>query len=286
MLAKRPNFNELFQLRGYLESCQSAATPPPILEISKADMGSNLGLLGLFTPPKPKSPGPTAMTLLGAPLYPEKLADMLTSIGPEIPDDGKRLGERREDRVAQLEAWLQNFVAFSWLQMQPAIQSALKSFDAIRKRRKTEKAFADDIAIFRFWQLAACAATFMDSDFRSPPNADERAQAIAAAKRLRNIASTTTLLNEAGINYPESTKFLQGLAALEAITSIERRERVDSYTNDRKFIRLLSEEAARLFGDIPPALIYQLSALKVKNPDKTAVTKQISEYKKEKAATV
>lgn len=281
MLATRPTFNELFQLRAYLERCQSAAIPPPALESFEASgASSNRGLLNLFAPTQSKSPGLTARTLLGAQPPLEKLADMLPSLGPTIPDDGKRLGNSREDRVAQLETWLESFSAFAWLQKQPSIQGGLKSFGAIKKRRKTEKSFADDIAVFRFWQLAVCAATFMDSEFRPAPSADKRDQAIAAAKRLKNIAVTTTLLKDAGIDYPESTKFLEGLAALEAIAPVGRRNRVDAHTNDRKFIRILSEEAYRLFGDVSPALIYELSALKVKNPDKVAITKQVSDYKK------
>lgn len=277
MLAAIPTFDELFQLRTYLESCEAAAVPPPAPD-EASDASESRGLLSLFAPSRPRV-GLAARTLLGSPPAAEKLSDLLSASALQLPDDGKRLGARRDDRIAQLEEWLASFAAFSWLKEQPSVQSALKSFHTIRKRRKTEKNFTDDLAVFRFWQLAVFAATFMDSRFRPAPDVDQRTQAIAAAKRLRAIASTTTLLNEAGIGFPADTKFMEGLAALEALSSIEKRERVDAHTNDRKFVRMLSAEAHRLFGDIPPALIYELSALKVKSPDKTAITKQVSDYK-------
>lgn len=226
---------------------------------------------------QPQSPIESLFAAVAIPT-PMRLLDLITPTAKPIPDDGKRLSIDRGERIIQLEAWLHSFQAFQWLYRQASIQSARKSFEVIRKRRRSDPRFADDLAIFRFWSLAVYAAFAMDLIYLPAPSADERNQAIAAAKRLRRIASTTTLLSASGIS--DVRNFLLKLEALEGLDTAKRRKREDTHTSDRKFIEDIAKEADRLFGDVSPALIYELAALKVKNPDKTAITKMVSEYKR------
>ncbi|ANX03407.1 hypothetical protein PG2T_03825 [Immundisolibacter cernigliae] len=101
---------------------------------------------------------------------------------------------------------------------------------------------------------------------------------------MRDIAKKTTLFKEAGIKCPEVDTFLQALDRLHALTTVKRRPRTDEFTNDRKYVELLAVLAIRLFGDAPPALICEVTALKVMNPDKVSITKQVSAFKKEALA--
>ncbi|RYE02130.1 MAG: hypothetical protein EOP50_00790 [Sphingobacteriales bacterium] len=211
--------------------------------------------------------------------YPLTLQEVMGP-GQACPqDDGARLGNSRSDRIRQLELWLNQFEAYKWLKRQPAASGALTSFVVIQKRRKTDAKFADDLALFRFWKLGVFAAMFMDSKFPTQPSADDRTKAVTAAKQLLAVAKRTTLLRDAGIEFPQSEQFRQGLASIARL-SVERRKRVDAHADDRLYVQMLAAEADRLFGDVPPSLICAFAALKVKNPDKAAITRRISEYKK------
>lgn len=84
----------------------------------------------------------------------------------------------------------------------------------------------------------------------------------------------------AGIKYPDTETFRRALDQLNALATIERRPRTDGFTNDRKYVEFLAEVAISIFDDAPPALIFEVAAFKVKNPDKVSITKQVSAFKK------
>jgi hypothetical protein len=118
---------------------------------------------------------------------------------------------------------------------------------------------------------------------KPPPDADQRQQAIGAARKLRELDGKTSLLFAASVRYPESEKFLTALRQLEALAALKRRKRNDAFTPDRKYVEGITSIALQIFGDAPPALICEVAALKVKNPDKVSITKQVSAYKKQHA---
>lgn len=257
-MALKPTSWQLDQLLFFLESCEKAANPPPAPSCVLRNPR-------LSAPPKPRP-------------HPETLADLLH--GEPAPFEAtERLGGDRAGRVAQLYLWLEQFPGFAWMKEQPALIEGLKTFNRIQKRRKHESKFVDDVATIRFWLFAGWAVLGTNRKSKPPPTAGERIKAAAAAKTLRDIANKTTLFKAAGIKYPESDTFVQALDRLHTLATVRRRPRTDEFTNDRKYVEFLAEVAIWIFDDAPPALICEVAALKVKNPDKTSITKQVSAFK-------
>lgn len=264
-MTPRPTSEELHQLISFLRACERAANPPP----------APSHVLRRPLHPAPPKLGP----------HPETLVDLIRW-GPAPFEATERLGDERAGRVAQLYLWLRRFPVFAWLKEQPELTMAFESFTRIRKKRKYDPKFTDDLADIRFWLFACCAEIGIAVKNKPPPRADERTQAAAAAKTLRDIANRTTLFRAAGIRYPDTDNFCRALDQLQTLTTIERRPRTDKSTNDRKYVELLTEAAIWIFDDAPPALIYEVAALKVRDPDKVSITKQVSALKKLRAAKV
>jgi len=258
-MAQRPSSEQLHQLLDFLRSCEKAAKPPPALHQALRH---------------PRHPAPPE---LGP--HPEMLAD-LVPWKPAPFEATERLTGDRVERVALLYSWLRRFPAFSWLRKQPALTNGFESFTRIRKRRKCHPKFTDDLADIRFWLFTGYAVIGSTRKSKPAPRADERTKAAAAAKTLRDIADRTSLLRAAGIKSPDTAMFRRALDQLNALTTIERRPRMDEFTNDREYVEFLTEAAMLIFDDAPPALIFEVAALKVKNPDKVSITKQVSAFKK------
>jgi hypothetical protein len=270
-------------LLDFLNGCEAAAKPPPppppkVSAASFARRGVQIGseqwppLLSNFE----------LQSHLKWHRHPKTLADVLTW-GAVPFESTERLGDSRPDRINLLLSWLKRMPAFKWLERQLPIKDALASFGRVQKRRKHDEKFSDDLAIFRFWLLAAWAAVMLGARIKPQPTAEQRLQAISAAKKLRTLARDTKLLVTAQIGYPEQNVFLSVLDQLQALAEIQRRTRTDAFSGDRSYIRSLTSCAIESFNDAPPALICSLAAMKVKNPDKASITRQVTDFKKTRA---
>ena len=250
---------QLFVLSCFLEACEDAAKPP------RSPSG-----LGLCRD------------------YPETLREMLELKVPGLKDppfqSTERLTNDRAQRIGQLERWLHQFPAFNWLRRQPAIRAAQKTFARIQKRRKDDPKFSDDLSPFRFWSLAVWAIFVRDTRDLPPPRADQRKKAVAAAAYLSKLAADTTLLTQAGIGYKEQGTLLAALERLQSLAIVARRQRTDDHSADRYYVERLARWAVLEFGDAPPALVCELAALRVRNPDKAAIARLVSKYKRARAS--
>jgi hypothetical protein len=215
--------------------------------------------------------------------HPETLADVLREETPPF-ESAETLGHDRLERVKQLNAWLARFPAFQWMSKQAAIRGGLQAFQRVQQRRKADPKFSDDLAVFRYWDLAVFAVMILNSRPLPPPLAHERQQALAAARLLGKMARRTTLLRDAGIGYPESGGLFTALDKMESLAALKRRQRTDAFKPDREYVKHLAWHATQVFGDASPLLVCELAALKVRNPDKTVITKQVSQYKREQQA--
>jgi hypothetical protein len=222
---------------------------------------------------------PASQSVFGAAKYAETIQDIL--IGDEVPFVAdEKLPSTRPERIEQLNRWLSRFPAFSWMKRQAVIASGYETFKRIQSRRRGDHKFSDDLATFRFWEFSVYALLFLNAKHKPPAISEQRQQAVVAADKLLSLAKATTLLKDAGIGYKESSDFLAALEQVSALTMVKRRLRTDSFSADRRYIQSLTWTGLHLFGDAPPALIYEMAALKVKNPDKVSITKQVSAYKK------
>jgi hypothetical protein len=277
----KPTLEQLNVLESFLNACEEAAKPPPPPPPTPPPVMLH-GLLGVYADPRPRPPSLLASALLRR--SPETLGEVLGSEGVPPFESSERLGDDRASRIAQLERWLRQFPAFVWMGKQPAIRAGHDTFVRIQRRRKTSPKFADDLAPLRYWSFAVWAVQFLNAENKPPPKADQRQQAISAARKLIDIAATTTLLRDAGIDYSKHGGLLAALSQLQSLANVARRKRTDAHSADRKYIRALAWAATFHFDDAPPALVCELAALKVSNPDKVAITKQVSLYKKERAS--
>jgi hypothetical protein len=274
-MADRPTREELRLLHRFLARCEWAANPPP----PPAPRAFDPVLLANALAQPLFAPMTAADTLLGGVRYAGTLSDVLGD-GPAPFDSSEALQGDRTARIAQLAAWLHRFPAFVWMRQQPAVASGFEAFKRVSKRRAGQAKFTDDLAHFRYWEFAADAVMAMDVRGKPEPTAEQRRQAGAAAQKLLELAADTKLLRSAGIGYGETKGFVAALEKLQAPPMRARRKRVDAYSADREYVELLALIAVHQFGDAPPAVICELAAMKVRNPDKVAITKQVSEFKK------
>jgi hypothetical protein len=117
------------------------------------------------------------------------------------------------------------------------------------------------------------------------PDAEQRKAVAAAAKRLLRVASKTRLSSAAGIGFEQWRTVqlgLESLGSIEATFVATRRERFDAHSGDREFVKLVAMIADHTFGYVSPTIVCEVAALKVNNPDKTQIQKQVSEFKKSK----
>jgi hypothetical protein len=240
-----------------------------------------LGLLdyGRVPAPSPKPQSLLSIALRGK-LHPETLADVLGKDRQLPLDSAETLGQDRAARIKQLTTWLMRFPAYMWMNKQPEIRAGLEAFRRVQQKRKADPKFSDDLALFRYWGFAVFAVMILNSRPLVPSLAHERQKAVAAARLLGEMALRTALLRDAGVGYPESSGFLTALGKLEALAALKRRNRTDAFTPDREYVKNLTWHAMQVFGDAPPSLVYELASLKVSNPDKVAITRQVSDYKK------
>lgn len=281
-MSTRPSVEQFNLLRRFLEACENAAVPPSI-PLPAQDSAMPAGLLGAGTmaPPRPtQSLMERALSLRPPPVT---LIDLLGDV-PVPFEASERLGADRSGRVAVLEAWMRRFPAFVWMSKQPSLRAGHDALLRISKRRAHDPKFSDDISVFRYWLFAVWAVMFINAKAKPQAIASERQQATAAAAKLIDLSRSTTLLQDAGLNYSDSKSLLQALEQLQSLSTVKRRKRTDSFSPDRLFVENLAWRLVTLFGDAPPAIVCEVAALKVRNPDKVTITKQISEYKRRRAA--
>lgn len=78
------------------------------------------------------------------------------------------------------------------------------------------------------------------------------------------------------MDWRRRSELLEALRGVQAIEAVTRRPRSDAFTADREVVGLLTEICYNNFSDAPPTLITWLASLKMANPDKSAITKQVS----------
>lgn len=272
-MAGRPTSEQFTLLGKFLNECERAARPrPPTAPIDPR--------LSPFFFPQSNEP-----TLLGRLDYPTTLSELVW--GAKLPfSSDEVLGPTRVERIAQFRRWLLCFPEFAWVCKQPAIESAARAFARVQARRSGDDRFTDDLAEFRFWRLAVFAFEGLHARNVPPPSAEQRQQAVAAAKKLTQLASACALSSAAGIDYRKWSTFLEVLGSMGVLASVPRRRRTDEHTADRRYVNLLAFYCWEVFGDASPSVICELAALKVKNPDKVAITKLVSMVKKQRKAAL
>jgi hypothetical protein len=280
-MATKPTTDQLLELSAFLHGCERAAIPPPPPAPPVAVAARPRGLLDYAFAPSP-APLPKPQSLLSIALmgkqHPETLADVLRQETPPF-ESAETLGHDRPARVKQLKAWLARFPAFLWMNKQAAIRGGLQAFQRVQQRRKADAKFSDDLALFRYWDLVVFAVMILNSRPLPLPLAHERQKALAA-RLLGKMAKSTTLLRNAGVGYPESDGLFTALDKLESLAALKRRQRTDAFKPDREYVKNLAWHATQVFGDASPLLVCELAALKVRNPDKTVITKLVSQYKR------
>jgi hypothetical protein len=158
----------------------------------------------------------------------------------------------------------------------PPVVDALRSFEYIKKRRKDEEKFTDDLADFRFWSCAAFAVFSTDMPHKPSLGARQRQRAANAAKLLIKLVDTTNLLSDSSLSDDEGNELKALLSKIHSVKSISRRPRSDKFTDDRMYLERLTDFVWRTFGDCPPALIVHFSPLQLQTPDRTAITKLVA----------
>jgi hypothetical protein len=273
---KVPDWDGLLLVQKFLNRCEEAAKPPPLPPAP---------VFGGLLAPRLMSPGTGVLgsvleNVLKLEPHPRTLQDVLRGKTPPFQTK-EVLAPDREARIKTLEGWLHRFPAFESLKREPALQGGFRAFQNVSRRRKDDPRFNDDCAYFRYWSFAVEAMSFTRVVNKPEPDAEQRKIAAAAAKRLLAIASKTRLDRAAGIEYDQWKVVKSGLESL-LFGKTSRRKRFDAYTGDRAFIKFLAWYAEITFGFISPAIVYEVAALKVQNPDKAAITKQVSEFKRSK----
>lgn len=273
---EQPNPDDIEMLARYLGQIERAAA---VLSPEPAPLTAYEYINKVLFPPPPQLDNRAERIKV----HPSSLRALLF---PEEPPFNavETLPGDRVGRIAQLTVWLHRFPAFDWMSRNAVLESGLACFRRIQKRRRGEPLFADDLAEFRYWRLATWALRCLPANPKRRPSADQREQAIAAAKKLLYLAQVTALARESGVPAEEWQVFLGGLERVKSLAGIKRRKRYDTFSADRHYVELLAVGALTEFGDAPPALICELASLKVRNPDKVAITKQVSEFKRRRAA--
>jgi hypothetical protein len=269
---KQADLHGLKLVHDYLGRCEHAAEPPP--QPPAPVFG------GLLSPNFVSQAQTSYEGALGRARHPRTLLDVLHGQDPPFQAD-EVLGNDRAARIKTLNEWLHRFPAFQSLQRTPALEGGFRAFQNVSRRRKSDPKLNDDCAYFRYWSFAAHAMSCTHMTSMPQPNAEQRKVAAAAAKQLLAIALKTRLFTVAGINFDQSKMVESGLKSLLSIETT-RRKRFDTYTGDREFVTLLAVLAHCEFEYVSPAIICEVAALKVKNPDKVAITKQVSEFKQSK----
>lgn len=218
-MTTKPTLDELFTLSSFLMACPWRAEPPLFPAAPPSPFLTGMGLLGGPILAVPSS-------ILGGQNHSVTLREILHPRVPPFEDDARLTGDRAA-RIAQLTAWMQRFPAFAWLSRQPAIRAGLDCFGRLQKRRRDNAKFVDDVAVFRYWQLAAWSAAWCDVRSLPAPNAEQRSQAIGAAKKLRTLYRSTSLLSD--IPYERHQAFLAVLDFIQGLNDVVRRKRVDAY---------------------------------------------------------
>jgi hypothetical protein len=181
-------------------------------------------------------------------------------------------------------SWLHRFPAFKWLEKEPSVVGALASFKRVQKKRPLDAKFSDDFAEIRFWTLASWAPRSLNVSRKKSLDKAGREQVIAAAKKLSQVARDSAVFRDANIDLPESQLFLSVLDQLQSLSVVAKRRRTDAFSAGREFVISLSAMSIMLFDDAPPALICELAAMGVSNPDVNQITHQISDYKRARAS--
>lgn len=277
VMATKPPQESLQELTRFLNRCETAANLPPAPTLVR------LGLLSDLLGPLAVSQASLASTALGGTMYPRTLAEVLEGRKPPF-ETAETLEGDRAARIAQLAAWLHRFPAFVWLRQQPALASGFEAFKRVSKRRPEQAKFADDCAHFRYWAFAAEAVMVLELRSMPQPAAGQRRRAGAAAQKLGEIVNATSLLSLAGIDYTTARAFVFVLERIQALATHRRRKRFDAHYDDRAYINILALIAYLGFGDAPPSVVCEVAALKVRNPDKVSITKQVSDFKKAQRA--
>lgn len=259
------------QHQHFLSKCSEAANEPPVPT-------KPLGLFGGLFAPTPR------YTVLGGYSNPQTICEMFYLKTPPFESD-ESLPPARAARIAKLREWLAKLPAQQWLEKQPPIKAAFDCFRRIQNRKDSKPAYRKDLAEFAFWGLAHEAA--VQSAFKrsgrnapKPPDADQRRRAAQAARDLLKLCNETSLLKSACVEWQHRNALLPALQQIELHERVGRRERVDAFTTDRQFVDLLALISWYKFGDASPAIMCELAALHVRNPDKVAITKRVAQWKR------
>jgi hypothetical protein len=260
----RATAEERIHLWQFLGRCEQAAEPPPVSSTSALSTLLGRGFLADF----PKRFGD--LRLSGVP--------KTVSFPEELPDD-------RPGRIAMLARWLKRFPAYKRLAAEQAVMDAQESFERARKHKKHRgnPRLGDDLVHFRFWHWIALAEVMRDVQAKPPPDADERASAVKAAKRLLQLAKKTSLLSDLGDlgHLNDRDIFERGLRKVEALAAVELSARFDDHSSHRNYLGHLTRAFKVEFDVVLPTPIAHLSALRGEGTDLTHDVKLVSKYAKE-----
>lgn len=254
-----PTQADFFRLVAFLDNCGRAANPPKL-----KPKNAIMDLLAL---------SPVADSLLRSPEI--RTFDDMMQRGQWPIEGGETLPPTRDGRISTLSDWMTRFPAHAWLRTQPHVSSALKSFRLVQKRSKSNVKLNDDLADLRFWQCAAHAGFSRDIVHRPSPDAAERKSAVKAARRLRQLCTSTKLLTDVGLAWNRQNVFLDLLDKVISVQEVEMRPRSDSHSADRDFIDQLTQATYRIFDQAPPSVIVALAGLRIASPDPVSITKRV-----------
>jgi len=257
-MMKPPEYEVLRQLETFLNRCEASAKPWAA------------GMVETIITPR-------YVTL-------EDVLGLSRHHGDQLPfQPTEMLDGARAQRIAVLHAWLRRLHAFTWLHDLPPVQQGLKAFRLLQKtKRRAGSAFADDLAEFRFWRLALCAACLSISTKRPEANAKQRIKAMNAAKSLLKLDNDTTLLADALSSVRRRGLLLLCLEEINAFAKVTKR-RTRSDAAGKLFVEQLTFKALEIFDGAPPSLVAKLAGLVVYNATtdsvKATVSKAIKQYK-------
>jgi hypothetical protein len=173
---------------------------------------------------------------------------------------------------------MKQFPAHRWLNSNQAVKDAYKSFGNVKKMKKANQRYSNDLAEFGFWRCASFAAMARIHTHIPSPDAEERDTAVSAAKKIQELIRSTCLLDDAGMTWQQNQSFVLGINQLTQLSSIVRKSRSDAQTGDREFIRYLTREFWSTFDDAPPTPIFHLSGLRSDmTKDQASITKMVKE---------
>jgi hypothetical protein len=217
--------------------------------------------------------------LLASYAYITCFGDFKASRSPCIainPDE--ELPPTRQERIIKLDHWMKQFPAHRWLNSNQAVKDAYKSFLNVKKMKKANQRYSNDLAEFGFWRCASFAAMSRTHTHIRSPDAKERATAASAATKILELIRSTSLLYDAGMTWRQDQSFLHGIKQLTQVSSIVRKSRSDAQTGDREFIQYLTQEFWSTFNDAPPTPIIHLSGLRSgMTTDQASITKMVKE---------